>query len=46
MMYGVLLLVLTLVAIIITKYNVVKGFTSIPKAIDWAISNFIQMKKR
>ncbi|NRF94598.1 ABC transporter permease subunit [Paenibacillus frigoriresistens] len=45
MMYGVLLLVLTLVAIIITEYNVVKGFTSIPKAIDWAISNFYPNEK-
>ncbi|WP_199617724.1 PhnE/PtxC family ABC transporter permease [Paenibacillus alkalitolerans] len=36
---GVLSLV-TLAAIVITEYNVAKGFTSIPKAIFWGASNF------
>lgn len=30
----------TLLAIIITEYNVAKGFTSIPNAIQWALANF------
>lgn len=30
----------TLLSIFITEYNVTKGFTSIPKAIQWALSNF------
>ncbi|WP_028611508.1 PhnE/PtxC family ABC transporter permease [Paenibacillus harenae] len=36
---GVLILV-TLVAIVMTEYNVAKGFTSIPKAVHWGFSNF------
>jgi len=30
----------TLLAIIITEYNVVKGFTSLPKAVEWGLGNF------
>lgn len=40
-----LLVVLTLAAITITDYNVVKGFTSIPKAAEWAVSNFYPNEK-
>ncbi|WP_416827518.1 PhnE/PtxC family ABC transporter permease [Ectobacillus polymachus] len=36
----VFIILLTFVAMVITKYDVEKGFTSIPKAIEWAISNF------
>jgi phosphonate transport system permease protein len=35
-----LLVIVSFVAIVITEYNVAKGFTSIPKAISWALSNF------
>lgn len=31
---------ITLLAIVITEYNVVKGFTSIPSAVTWALGNF------
>jgi phosphonate ABC transporter permease subunit PhnE len=30
----------TLMAIIITEYNVVKGFTSLTKAVEWGLTNF------
>ncbi|MHA6480973.1 PhnE/PtxC family ABC transporter permease [Paenibacillus sp. strain BS8-2] len=36
---------LTMIAIIITEYDVVKGFTSIPKAAEWAVSNFVPNEK-
>jgi phosphonate transport system permease protein len=39
-LFCALLIVLTMAAIILTEYDVVKGFTSIPKAVDWAFSNF------
>jgi len=39
------LFVATLVAIVITEYNVAKGFSSIPKAIQWAFSNFYPDKE-
>lgn len=39
-MYYALLILITVVAITITEYNVVKGFTSIPKAAEWAFQNF------
>ncbi|MCZ8515204.1 ABC transporter permease subunit [Paenibacillus filicis] len=45
LVFCVLLVVLTLTAITITEYNVVKGFTSIPKAAEWAISNFYPNEK-
>lgn len=32
--------VVTILAIIITEYNVVKGFTSLPKAVEWGLANF------
>ncbi|MGM0875824.1 MAG: phosphate/phosphonate ABC transporter permease [Bacillota bacterium] len=35
-----LLMGITYGAIFITEYDVVKGFTSVPKAIEWGISNF------
>ncbi|MEC0231796.1 PhnE/PtxC family ABC transporter permease [Paenibacillus alba] len=40
LMYYALLILITVVAITITEYNVVKGFTSIPKAAEWAFQNF------
>lgn len=40
-----LVLVLTMIAIIITEYDVVKGFTSVPKAAEWAVSNFVPNEK-
>lgn len=39
-LYCALLLVATIVAIVITDYDVIRGFTSIPKAAEWALSNF------
>lgn len=38
--YCALLFLITIAAIIITQYDIVKGFTSIPKAAEWAVSNF------
>ncbi|WP_010676731.1 PhnE/PtxC family ABC transporter permease [Bacillus timonensis] len=32
--------VVTILAILITEYNIVKGFTSLPKAVEWAFGNF------
>ncbi|OUS70638.1 phosphonate ABC transporter permease [Paenibacillus sp. MY03] len=40
-----LVLALTIIAIIITEYDVVKGFTSVPKAAEWAVSNFVPNEK-
>ncbi|TDF98658.1 PhnE/PtxC family ABC transporter permease [Paenibacillus piri] len=40
-----ILLLLTFASIIITEYNVVKGFTSVPKAVQWAFSNFYPNEK-
>jgi phosphonate transport system permease protein len=40
-----LVLALTIIAIIITEYDVVKGFTSIPKAAEWAAGNFVPNAK-
>jgi phosphonate transport system permease protein len=34
------LVILTLVSIIITEFNVAKGFTSVLKAVTWGVSNF------
>jgi phosphonate transport system permease protein len=34
----------TIVSIIITEYNVAKGFSSLPKAVQWALSNFYPTK--
>lgn len=39
-LYCALLFLITMAAIIITQYDMVKGFTSIPKAAEWAVSNF------
>ncbi|UKS31044.1 ABC transporter permease subunit [Paenibacillus sp. HWE-109] len=43
--YYVLLILATVAAITITDYNVVKGFTSIPKAAEWAFQNFYPNEK-
>jgi len=40
-----LVLALTIIAIITTEYDVVKGFTSVPKAAEWAVSNFVPNEK-
>jgi len=40
LLYCSLLIAVTVVAIMITEYDVIKGFTSIPKAAEWAVSNF------
>lgn len=40
-----LLLLLTFSAIVLTQYDVVRGFTSIPKAMNWAFSNFYPDRK-
>lgn len=45
LVFCALLLVMTLIAIMITNYNVIKGFTSIPKAAEWAFSNFYPNEK-
>ncbi|NOU70221.1 ABC transporter permease subunit [Paenibacillus sp. LMG 31458] len=45
LMYYALLILITVVAIMITEYNVVKGFTSIPKAAEWAFQNFYPNEK-
>ncbi|WP_121614443.1 PhnE/PtxC family ABC transporter permease [Mesobacillus foraminis] len=37
--------VITLVSIFITEYNVVKGITSVPSAVQWALSNFYPTKE-
>ncbi len=36
---------ITLLAIVITEYNVVKGFASLPKAVEWGLSNFYPTKE-
>ena len=40
LIFFILLLFVTLVSIILTEYNVVKGFTSMGKAVAWTSSNF------
>ncbi|TDF94747.1 PhnE/PtxC family ABC transporter permease [Paenibacillus piri] len=45
LLFCTLLMAVTLIAIIITDYNVIKGFTSIPKAAEWALSNFYPNEK-
>lgn len=40
LLYCALLLAVTVAAVIITEYDVIKGFTSIPKAAEWAFGNF------
>jgi phosphonate ABC transporter permease subunit PhnE len=35
-----ILAAVTILAIIITEYNVVKGFSSLPKAVEWGLVNF------
>ncbi|MFC5447414.1 PhnE/PtxC family ABC transporter permease [Paenibacillus aestuarii] len=39
------MLVVTFISIIVTDYDVIKGFTSIPKAVEWAVSNFYPNEK-
>lgn len=45
--FGFVLLVgaVTLISMIITEYNIAKGFTSIPKAVQWALGNFYPTKE-
>ncbi|MBP1963138.1 PhnE/PtxC family ABC transporter permease [Paenibacillus aceris] len=45
LLYCSLLLLLTIIAIVITNYNVIKGFTSIPKAAEWVFNNFYPDQK-
>ncbi|WP_409342833.1 PhnE/PtxC family ABC transporter permease [Paenibacillus sp. MBLB4367] len=45
LLYGALLILLTLAAMIVTEYDAVKGLTSIPKAAEWALSNFYPNEK-
>lgn len=40
-----ILAAVTLLAIVITEYNVVKGFASLPKAVEWGLSNFYPTKE-
>ncbi|WP_373232386.1 PhnE/PtxC family ABC transporter permease [Cohnella sp.] len=39
------ILLLTVLFITLTEYNVMKGFTSIPKAVTWSITNFYPNEK-
>ncbi|WP_019122102.1 PhnE/PtxC family ABC transporter permease [Brevibacillus massiliensis] len=43
--YFALLIFLTWGAITVTEYDVIKGFTSIPKAVEWTFSNFYPNEK-
>lgn len=45
LLFCALMLGATILAIVITEYDVVKGFTSIPKAVEWAVSNFYPDEK-
>ncbi|ULL14453.1 ABC transporter permease subunit [Paenibacillus sp. H1-7] len=45
LLYSALLIIVTVIAIIVTEYDVIKGFTSIPKAAEWAASNFYPNEK-
>lgn len=45
LLFCALMLAATMLAIIITEYDVIKGFTSIPKAVQWAVSNFYPDEK-
>lgn len=38
--YCLIIIAVTIAAIIITQYDVIRGFTSLPKAAEWAASNF------
>lgn len=38
--FFLILAVVTFLAILITEYNVIKGFTSLPEAVQWALGNF------
>ncbi|MEH7388457.1 ABC transporter permease subunit [Bacillus sp. JJ1521] len=40
LLFILILGVVTFLAILITEYNIVKGFTSLPKAVEWALGNF------
>ncbi|MFM9278334.1 PhnE/PtxC family ABC transporter permease [Paenibacillus jiagnxiensis] len=40
LLYCALLLIITYAAIAVTEFDVIKGFTSIPKAAEWAVHNF------
>lgn len=44
-LYCGLLILVTIAAIIITQFDIIKGFTSIPKAAEWAFSNFYPNEK-
>ncbi|MGF7058777.1 phosphonate ABC transporter, permease protein PhnE [Brassicibacter mesophilus] len=43
--FVVLLTLFTFVSIVITEYEVVKGFTSVPKAVKWMLSSFYPNKQ-
>lgn len=43
--FVLLLLAVSLIAIIMTEYDVAKGFSSIPKAVSWGLSNFYPTAK-
>jgi phosphonate ABC transporter permease subunit PhnE len=45
LLFVLLLLAVTLGSIILTEYDVVQGFSSIPKAIAWGLSNFYPTAK-
>ncbi|WP_310188338.1 ABC transporter permease subunit [Bacillus sp. 3255] len=45
LLYCSLLLALTVIAIVITSYDVIAGFTSIPKAAEWVFNNFYPNEK-
>ena len=39
-LYILILGSITFLSILITEYNIVKGFTSLPKAVQWSLGNF------
>ncbi|WP_042161387.1 PhnE/PtxC family ABC transporter permease [Paenibacillus gorillae] len=45
LLFCFLMLVITMVSIIATDYDVIRGFTSIPKAAEWAFGNFYPNEK-
>ncbi len=44
-LYIFLLAIISYIFIIITEYDVLKGFTSIPKAMEWMVTNFYPNEK-
>ncbi|MFE5323238.1 PhnE/PtxC family ABC transporter permease [Paenibacillus sp. NPDC056579] len=45
LMFCCLMLAMTIIAIVITEFDVIKGLTSIPKATEWAVTNFYPNEK-